>query len=389
MRHLLTGITILIAFGLPLMSWSKPCPREFHEILKSIYYSKKELQLLRETRGNSFRSSWGKVETPKNLNGEYQKLKFDRPWNLKLPIGIGTFGEKNPDFVMILDDICRYQLDFDDFELEFERVFHRTPTEVDFRRFYFSRMQLFQNGMDHWFKRLQEVDPEGVALIHRSFDRRIEGLNKVIAKFPIEGGIEETKEAIRSARNQVVGTLGEFYAFMAIPKVTSASVLVSQMPLVSKKMEATFRLWEEKLAENPARFVELEEHYPNIFKSEMVNRFTELNPKAGAKEKLKFLKGWMKSKEIDFIRQNGEKETWLEIKTRRKPFTWEEFISKHGGKPPINQILEDKEILEFLGLDHQISLEYGVTSEIDPVVKAQLDQLGVKTLEFKDPRTRP
>ena len=362
--------------------FAAPCEDGFHRILESLSFSRKELVRIREKKGNEFFSSLSKSAKPGTYNREFKGIRYQDPWKLRLPIGAGALGEKHPDFVYVLDDICHYQIEFPAFEEEFVRKYKHPPVESEYREFYKTRFWIFKDGMDHLFRELEAHSPDAVPAIHRSFDRRLEGIYRAIAKLPKTQGLEATKDAIRVVRNQVVGVLGEFYGFMGIPDIRQASVFVSDMPRVTERLNETLRTWKARLAENPASISELEGRFPNLFHSKAYDRFVATHPHATANEKLESVRAWIRSKEIDFVRAKDGHESWLEIKTRRKPFGIEDFTDGSYGKSPVQQMKEDREILEFLGLQNEIGLEYVVTSEMSPEVKAALEAIGVKPLEF-------
>jgi hypothetical protein len=311
-------------------------------------------------------------------------MKFEHPWEPFVPVGAGSIGEKSPELVFILDDVCHYQLDLPRFEEEFLETFGKHPKAEDYLHFYETRFAIFDDGTQHWFQELKKVSPDQAHEIEKNYQRKIRELKNKIVLFRSEKNLENVKKGVEGFQSNVLGMMGELYGISAIPKVKTASTLIGQMPVVVSKLETKMEWVREQIKQNPDFFKKLETEFPHVFNSTAVNNQFRQNPGVTTEKKLQFIQKWIHQKEIDFVRSSGEVDTWLELKTKQNPMTLEEFIKdRRGWKSPERQIMEDREILEFLGLDDQIKLEYYVTSGMEKDLKRALNELGVKPIEFK------
>jgi hypothetical protein len=209
-------------------------------------------------------------------------------------------------------------------------------------------------------------------------------LRAKISEFHADRGLEQAKSSVEGFQSNVFGMMGELYAISAIPNVKTASTLISGMPEVVAALEMKMAMVREKVRLDPPFFQVLEKRYPNVFQSMAIqNQFKDW-PFTSVEKKLNFIQRWIKQKEIDIVRSSEDVDTWLELKTKRHPMTIEEFSKdRRGFKSPERQILEDREILEFLELSSRIKLEYHVTSGIEQDLWQMLKRIGVRPLDFK------
>jgi|GEM_PF-4004895 len=333
---------------------------------------------------NGIRTPWGSGEKILALNKPYRKLKLEHPWEPFVPVAIGSLGEKNPEIVFILDDICHYQLDLPRFEEEFQEAFGKLPQAHDYVSFYESRFLIFEDGVESWIAELKKVSPAQGTILESSYRRKIRELHGKIGSFHSERGLEPVKKTVEGFQSNVFGMMGELYGISAIPHVKTASTLIGDMPDLLLALDSRMKGLRDEIRKDPSMFDALMRQFPHVFESTaVVNQFKE-SVTAIAEKKLEYIQRWIKQKEIDLVRKVDGVETWLELKTKKNPMTLEEFSKdRKGWKSPERQILEDREIIEFLGLSHRIKLEYYVTAGMtDDLIKALRD-LGVNPLEFK------
>jgi hypothetical protein len=209
-------------------------------------------------------------------------------------------------------------------------------------------------------------------------------LRAKISEFHADRSLEQAKSSVEGFQSNVFGMMGELYGISAIPNVKTASTLISEMPEVVAALEKKMAMVRHRVRMDPPFFQTLERDFPNVFQSVAIhNQFKDFTFVA-VEKKLDFIQRWIKQKEIDLVRSSEGIETWLELKTKRHPMTIEEFSKdRKGWKSPERQILEDREILEFLELSSRIKLEYHVTSGIEQGLWQMLKRMGVNPLDFK------
>jgi hypothetical protein len=360
------------------------CPEGLRHVLQSKSFLEQRQYRISIHGKNGIRTPWGSGSEIIAINRPYRKLKFEHPWEPFVPVGKESLGEKNPELVFLLDDICHYQLDLPRFEEEFIEAFRKKPDAHDYVSFYESRFSIFEDGLTQWLLELRKTSPDRARGIESSYQRKVRELRAKISEFHADRSLEQAKSSVEGFQSNVFGMMGELYGISAIPNVKTASTLISEMPEVVAALEKKMAMVREKVRLDPPFFQVLEKRYPNVFQSmEIQNQFKD-SPFTAVEKKINFIQRWIKQKEIDIVRSSEDVDTWLELKTKRHPMTVEEFSKdRRGFKSPERQILEDREILEFLELSSRIKLEYHVTSGIEHDLWQMLKRIGVRPLDFK------
>ena len=378
----LLALTVLIPMR--AVPGARDCPDELRHVLQSKSFLQQRQYRISIHGKNGLRTTWGEGDEVLAINRAYRKMKFEHPWEPFVPVGKESLGEKNPELVFLLDDICHYQLDLPRFEEEFIEAFRKKPKAHDYVSFYESRFSIFEDGLAHWLTELRKTNPENAPGIESSYQRKVKELRAKISEFHADRGFDQVKSGVEGFQSNVFGMMGELYAIAGIPKVKTASTLLSEMPEVVAALEKKMALIREKVRVDPPFFQKLEQEYPNVFQSMAIqNKFKDM-PLVSVEKKLDFIQRWIKQKEIDVVRSSEGIDTWLELKTKRHPMTVEEFSKdRKGWKSPERQMLEDREILEFLELNSKIKVEYLDTSGVKEDLWQRLERMGVKPIDFK------
>ncbi|MBU6152854.1 MAG: hypothetical protein KGP28_01005 [Bdellovibrionales bacterium] len=365
-------------------SGTRDCPESLRHVLQSTSFLQYRQERIAIHGKNGLRTTWGEGDEILALNRPYRKMKLEHPWEPFVPVGKESLGEKNPELVFLLDDICHYQLDLPRFEEEFIEAFRKKPNAHDYVSFYESRFSIFEDGLAHWMVELRKTNPEKAPGIESSYQRKVKELRAKISEFHADRGFDQVKSGVEGFQSNVFGMMGELYAIAGIPKVKTASTLLSEMPEVVAALEKKMALVRERVRVDPEFFHKLEQDYPNVFQSMAIQNQFKDAVMVSVEKKLDFIQRWIKQKEIDVVRSSEGIDTWLELKTKRHPMTVEEFTKDRKGlKSPERQMLEDREILEFLELSSKIKLEYLVTSGIKEDLWQMLERMGVKPIDFK------
>ena len=317
------------------------------------------------------------------LNAPFKKLKMTIVSEPMVPIGRGAIGEANPHLVQLLEVLQGYQMDVKAYDHEFQAAFHKIPHFYDYRNFYRSRINIFKSASMEWLKQLKAVSPEAAEQSQKVLFEKFRDLNSHLSDLSERSGIEKMTERSTLIHNQITGMLGEMYGLLGFPKVLKSSMRLSEMPEVVQGLDRSIKNVVNDLGTGTGGMEVWERRFPHIFQSPAMLRHLAAGGSTAPEKKLQWIKEWILSKEIDFVRSDQGQHSWLELKTKTHPMSLRDFDRSYSGKSPRTQILEDREILEFLGLKESIRLEYYVTTGMEPEVRNTLIHLGVHPFDFK------
>gem|GEM_PF-3235282 len=310
------------------------------------------------------RSRWLQSSEVKLIQGEYRSLMYPHPSPL-MKVYAGSYADQRPELLRLIDDVESLQLYPRDFKDEFRASHGVDPSNENFVEFYLSRMELFKSAIREYASILK---PENEALadqIYRNFSEQISSKHDLLRKLNV-ASVEVSAVGLHQL---VIGHLTELYAVATLPQVTQAGVTLAQMPGMLESMNEKLK----RAIGNP----EIEKRFPTIFQNarlKYVRGVSEDEYRAQIVE-------WVGRKEIDVIRESDGKTSWVEVKHNSRPFDLGHFTSRGSkGKSALDQILEDKQIIEFLGLSDKIQLEYLATGGMDADVRALLKSNGVRVI---------
>lgn len=385
---------IALLFLLPRFTFATEC--DVRSFLTSFVYEEQQAKYLGVRAWNpsdpfffEARSAWGKSPEAKILQGTFHEFRYLHGRHPLMSVYQGAIAEKNPNLIRILDDINRVQMKDEKFFDEFKRVFKFEPKLKEYKDFYESRVALYRSGVTEYANELGRINP---LLAFDVKNKMLSQTQRLLLEVDQSRALSEIKTASAKINIEMLGHLTELYGAVALPQVKKVSVTLGKIEEISKRVDRKVKDILLDLSEDPKVIEKLSEAYPKIFR----NPHLEYRGFTRNRERMEWIRDWIHSKEIDVIREADGKTRWVEIKRNQEAFTLEtfapepqkidwskrergEFIKVH--KTPFEQILEDKEIIEFLGLSDKIQLEYLATGGMKPEVKQLLERNGIRVIQ--------
>lgn len=385
------------------VSASSEAACEFSNLLRSMTYIEARPQYARSLRFDvndprlkGLRSEWGRSPATVQTDGEFWKLDLLHRPDPVMKVYQKSIAEQRPDIKGILEDMERFQATTDRFKSLFRSANAREPNVNDYRNFFRSRAQLFESGAREFAKQLALVDSKLANNIRMNIEHEVIKHRKYCQTINSAKTIEQIEREANEMTTIMNGYVTELHAAVSMPNVQSVGLTLGKMPIVKSRIAIKIDDLAEELKYEPELWNDWKKEFKRMAKKgEQYNTHGDT-----AYRQLKFIKGWIESKEIDVVRSAEGKLSWLEIKRNKSPLTLEDFSPKKFEKSPqgqnkfrkeraienstkksmFDQIMEDKEILRFLGLDQQIRLEYYATGGMTREVRELLEKHGVSVI---------
>jgi len=310
------------------------------------------------------RSHWMQSAEVKLIQGEFRALMYPHPAPL-MKVYSGSYGEKHPELLRVIDDAESLQLFPRDFKDEFQTLHHVEPTKENYVEFYLSRMELFKSAIHEYTSILKSENEALAEQIYDNFSEHFFSKHDLVRRLNT-ASVEASAVGLHQL---AIGHLTELYAVATLPQVTQAGVTLAQMPGMKARINEKLK----QVIGSP----EIQKRYPAIFQNARSKYVRGMNDDEYRSQIVE----WIGSKEIDVIRESDGKTSWVEVKHNSRPFDLGHFTSRGSkGKSAKDQILEDKQIIEFLGLSDKIQLEYLATGGMDADVRELLKSHGVRVI---------
>jgi hypothetical protein len=322
------------------------------------------------------RSDWGESVELKAMQGTHRRYRYLHTSKPLMKVFSGSIAETSPELIHVLDDLNQLQLRPKSFKHEFQRI-HRSPPELDdFKDFYLGRSEIYNSGMREFIERLDHSSPALASRVKRNHLEQTIERDQLVDLIKNARNENEVVSKATAMNNLMSGALTELQATVSLSGVQTMGLRLEAMKDIKQTIAKRAEQALNQLNASPTGLQRLTASYPHIFKNP---RVIHLHERAHA-VRMERIQEWIESKEIDVIRQVDGKTRWVEVKHNHDAFTLDRFKDGTAHKSPFDQIIEDKEIIEFLRLSDKIELEYLATGGMSDEVKTLLEQNGVKVI---------
>jgi hypothetical protein len=373
---------IFLLLFLPRLGWAADC--DLHSFLRSVVYEKHEGAFAKARAFDAKdpilqnpRSEWGKSSAIDDFQKNFVEFNFLHGQKPLMTVMQGSLAEKSPELIRVLDDINRLQMIPSEFEKQFERVHQFKPGKAEYLEFYSSRMDLFKSGVNDFISKVKVLDPKVGQRLHVNFIEHAPNYADLIERMSRNVSTQGVAESAGGVTQVFAGYLTELYASVALPHVSEVAFHLSRMPDISRIIDEKLKRFVSRFHDDRRFLATMEERFPGIFKNPRLRHYRPTT----IQERARIIKEWIGSKEIDVVRSAEGKTRWVEIKRNQTQYDMRHFTSRGSkGKSALDQVLEDKEIIEFLGLSDKIQLEYLAVGGLDEEVIQLLKSHGIQVI---------
>jgi hypothetical protein len=315
------------------------------------------------------RSAWSK-KAEKFLQDLDYKSPVRMPEKL-FGLENNSIAQQNKEALLILKDIESFQMPIEKFADHFRKVYGRTPEREDYFHFYESRNELFKSGMKQFDHEVKKTTNGAGQMWNELVQQQLKVSDKLLESAKKEKDLEAALDKLNQFGRKMVGSLTEIRTGVSLDGVKKISFELKESPALMERME-------DKLSQYKNNLQALDKDFPKIGRSSMPVKGRDYS----VEERLQEIRKWIASKEIDVVRNENGKTKWVEVKRNAIHFNESNFSSAGFGKKSYRyQINETKEIIQFLGLENEIQLEYLATGGMDESLKASLEVDGIKVLK--------
>lgn len=323
--------------------------------------------------GGGMRSNWAKSETIQRIQAPFTSTHLRHGSERLLPIQKGSLGDRVPELVQILDDLNYFQISYPQFLNQHTQLKRGGARDIQqIAKFYRSRHQILLDGVNEIVRLMKEIDRDKARWIERSYVVRAEALRFLPERAANTIYLREVQGLINGYNMRVSGIIGELYGAFSLAGVKTGSIRMADVPRFRDRINEWRQQTTEQLKNDPEILKILKERYPTLFSGESFG-LQDLNR---IHEKLL-------GKEIDLLRVVDEKPYWIEIKLNREAYHWKSFSEPPhvGSKSARSQILENKELIELLGLS--CGLEFLAPAGMSTEVRGDLERNGISVIQVK------
>lgn len=276
-----------------------------------------------------------------------------------------SIGAKNAELPLLIEKIEFSIQDPDVYLHEFVGRFGSKPTPREIDLDYSLAIMSWNESITHLIEIVSKTHPE----ISNSIQTQLTDLMKRFrAQLKLAERAGNTGSALGRARvifTRANGFSGELRGLISLKDITQYSKHLKDIPALNAAIDARMDRVYKHLKEHPEALVEYEKKYPEIFKSDAIQKESF----ATIGKRLAYIQRWIGTKEIDFVMVTNGFSRWVEFKYRDLGYEERDFNHE--------QLKQDLQILDFIGMRDSFSIEYIFAGPVSAELKRALNNLNV------------
>lgn len=401
-----------------------PCPKTTEEFLNALLNPE---------------SRWGWISR-KKLNLKYgYDLRQSVPSRYLIPAQTQGLFKQDPQLIKMVHDLQTAVAPYSDFEAYFLKKFLRKPTASEILEYYHERSEILESAFEAFSWRVKSQNPKLAEELTQAWNKQLKGYQGNLAKAE-RGKIVATDWDFHHKQDIIgQGIFGELHASLALDHIDQTSMVLRSNSVIAERLQkisdspksiellqqeyphifkrpsysndemarllnhesartaylndlkghpllkdTDYKMIQKRLAEDPHSFNELSKQYKGIVNPSPIpiNLVGQhLNQGDHFVQYITKAKNNILDKEIDFVLKNKSTTTWVEVKNPGHTITLEQFMGSEKHKSYYHQLLENQEILKYLGLDQKVKLQFYSTQGVDLRVTSQLKKMGIELLQ--------
>lgn len=288
-----------------------------------------------------------------------------------------SVAQKNKETILILRDLDSYQVGLDKFSSDFEKIYERTPSRDETIEFFETRYSLYQSGMKNLIQQVKKTTHSDSRIWESAINEQMKTMASIFESAKKEMNPVVFRNKLNAYNRDMIGILTELRASVSLKGVKKISQLLSESAPVMEKLDSKLKELETKLMSDRDYLQKMQDRFPKMMNASTPEAMKNYTPAMRVAE----IKKWIKAKEIDLVRESNGKTAWVEVKRNANQFSTSNFASAGTAKKSyLYQIKETKEIVEFLGLQNEIELEFLASAGFDESLTKELAEIGIKVL---------
>ncbi len=334
-------------------------------------------------------SRWAKVFEKKHQNDPFVSVKKSTLTDPPLPIEPLSLAAQDEQLSRIVKDLEMWMVSPRDFDERFMQAHGRSSSPGEMVIYFEERLLLIEAALDELSWRTKISDPvlyEKLQISWRDWQRQISTNTK---RLTLVTEPEKIKGLSKELFNLEIGFLAEVRGALIFGQIEHVGSLLLGHDLVKYNTLKSIQSLKDQALKNPQVLLDTIKKYPQLFKpvfrieGQIRERvpvdeyFKFFSKQDNVSRYLKEIQEWILQKEADLIRVNPDGTLgWIEIKCLRNEESINNITEEyHGKKSRLNQLKEDLQIIDFIGMSKKIRLQYYSTSGVSPEVRTLLEEV--------------